>query len=425
MKVGGTGVGVLTLVKLDSNTSIKQHLVLAEIHLDFDSWSWLQIFGGGHGFMLVSCRSPCKFSDFTWFDIVFVHRPLLKHWKSTKRLRRSTWVGIKLARKEPRPGAWHGGLWLQASKRWNKMESGGVPVVFATCQSFVLLDGCWGVQVLGLCIFPKESLKWNGNKMKVGGTGVGVLTLVKLDSNTSIKQYLVLAEIHLDFDSWSWLQIFGGGHGFMLVSCRSPCKFSDFTWFVIVFVHRPLLKHWKSTKRLRRRTWDSMKLAKKEQMPGAWNWGPWLQASKRWNKMESSGVPVVFETCEILVLLDRCRVCVSFQKRHWNEMETRWKWEGQWLCQRCKRKPQFFCWLCSYVMTCPWASFSSNVFEAKLTFSFGFPRCTGLVFSNMNVQEMHRPFTHATLLRPRPALSIFSCTHGRNPKSVRFSSSRS
>ena len=34
----------------------------------------------------------------------------------------------------------------------------------------------------------------------------------------SIKQYLLLAEIHLDIDSWSWLQVFGGGHGFMLVS---------------------------------------------------------------------------------------------------------------------------------------------------------------------------------------------------------------
>ena len=35
--------------------------------------------------------------------------------------------------------------------------------------------------------------------MNVGGKGV--LTLVKLEkTNTSMKQYLVLAEIHLDFD---------------------------------------------------------------------------------------------------------------------------------------------------------------------------------------------------------------------------------
>ena len=52
-------------------------------------------------------------------------------------------------------------------------------------------------------------------------------------------------------------------------------------------------------------------------------------------------------------------------------------------------------------MTCPWTSFSSHVFEAKCTCSSGFPRCTGLVFCSMNVQEKHRPFTHATLLRPR------------------------
>ena len=38
--------------------------------------------------------------------------------------------------------------------------------------------------------------------MKIG-TGAGVLTLVKLEktSNKRIKEYLVLATIHLDFDS--------------------------------------------------------------------------------------------------------------------------------------------------------------------------------------------------------------------------------
>ena len=33
-------------------------------------------------------------------------------------------------------------------------------------------------------------------------------------------------------------------------------------------------------------------------------------------KMESSDVPVVFETFETLVVLDRCRACASFQKSH-------------------------------------------------------------------------------------------------------------
>ena len=51
--------------------------------------------------------------------------------------------------------------------------------------------------------------------------------------------------------------------------------------------------------------------------------GLWLQASKRRNKMESSGVSVVLETCEILVQLDRCRACACFQRSHCNEMETR------------------------------------------------------------------------------------------------------
>ena len=57
-----------------------------------------------------------------------------------------------------------------------------------------------------------------------------------------------------------------------------------------------------------------MELTIKEQRPGAWHGGPWLQASKRWNKIESSGVPVVFETCETLVLLDWCRACASFKR---------------------------------------------------------------------------------------------------------------
>ena len=147
------------------------------------------------------------------FDIVFVHRPLPKHWKSTRLLRTSTWISVTLARKESRPGAWHGGLWLQASKRWNKMESSGVPVVFETCETLVLLDRC-----RACASFQKSH--WNGMETRWKWDGEGVLTLVKLEkkSNTSVKHYLVLAEIHLDFDSWSWLQIFGGGHGFMLVS---------------------------------------------------------------------------------------------------------------------------------------------------------------------------------------------------------------
>ena len=37
------------------------------------------------------------------------------------------------------------------------MVSSGVPVVFQTCETLVLGDR---FQVSGLCVFPKESLKW-------------------------------------------------------------------------------------------------------------------------------------------------------------------------------------------------------------------------------------------------------------------------
>ena len=80
----------------------------------------------------------------------------------------------------------------------------------------------------------------------------------------------------------------------------------------------------------------------KEPRPGAWHGGLWLQASKRRNKMESSGVPVVFQTCETLVLLDRCRACASFQESHWNGMETRWKWDGGGCSDTCKAREKLW-----------------------------------------------------------------------------------
>ena len=132
------------------------------------------------------------------------------------------------------------GLWLQASERWKKMESSGVPVVFET------YDTCW----------------------------------------------------------WTWFSL-----TFFLSS--GPC-----------------------------RSIKGQQDGYNNRLVTQWNWqgrsqglvlgteGLWLQASERWKKMESSGVPVVFETCETLVLLDRCRGCACFQKSHWNWMETRWKWDG-------------------------------------------------------------------------------------------------
>ena len=132
---------------------------------------------GGMRIAADTCGPHWKFSGFTWFAIVFVHRPLPKHWKSTRRLRTLTWEAweaINSARKEPRPGAWHGGLWLQASKCWNKMESRGVPVVFETCGTLVLLDGCSGVGPVDL----SKSFIEMGWKQDESGTREGVLTLL-------------------------------------------------------------------------------------------------------------------------------------------------------------------------------------------------------------------------------------------------------
>ena len=65
------------------------------------------------------------------------------------------------------------------------------------CETLVLLDGCSGVRPLDL---SKRVMGW---KQDESGTGEIVLILVKLEkeSNTSVKRYLVLATIQLDFPS--------------------------------------------------------------------------------------------------------------------------------------------------------------------------------------------------------------------------------
>ena len=140
--------------------------------------------------------------------IVFVHRPLRKHWKSTRPLRTSTWVAVTLAMKEPRPGAWHRGLWLQASKQWNKMEWSGVLVVFQTCETLVLLDGCLGVGpvVLSKRVIEmgwKQDEKWDG-----GGCSDTCKAREKIHYKyqTSIKQYLAL-DCFSGNAPWLWLVI--------------------------------------------------------------------------------------------------------------------------------------------------------------------------------------------------------------------------
>ena len=229
------------------------------------------------------------------------------------------------ARKEPRPGAWHGGLWLQASKRWNKMESSGVPVVFQTCETLVLLDRC-PVHLSKIKRFIE--MVW---KQHESGTGEGVLTLVKLEKKSSIYKYLAISCFG-ESSPWLWLvilaSIFWWWTWLYVSVADSLVSFQvSQTWFAIVLVHRPLPEHWKSTIRLRTSTCYSMKLAMKEQRPGAWHGGLWLQASKWWNKMEWSGVPVVFETCEtfvLLVVLDMICCILSFTFRFNNSDNMKW-----------------------------------------------------------------------------------------------------
>ena len=95
------------------------------------------------------------------------------------------------------------------------MESSGVPVVFETCETLVLLEGYSGVGPLDLSqkraieMGWKQDDKWDG-----GGCSVTCRAREKIQYKYAICTKS-LVEIHLDFDSRSWLQIFGGGHGFL------------------------------------------------------------------------------------------------------------------------------------------------------------------------------------------------------------------
>ena len=146
---------------------------------------------------------------------------------------------MKLAMKEPRPGASQGGLWLQAS-HGEIIRNQVVSVVYQWCSRLL-----WDVSAVGRVfrwILPKESLKWDGNKMK-SGMGEVVLTLVKLEtnSNTSIKQYLVfganspwqrLVMLAWIFWWWTWLYVsvanrvlsFQISHGLPSFLSTGPCR---------------------------------------------------------------------------------------------------------------------------------------------------------------------------------------------------------
>ena len=126
-------------------------------------------------FLLVCRRSPCKFSGFTWFAIVFV-RPLPKHWKPTKVWGTSTCHSMGLARKEQRPGAWHGGLRLQASKRWSKMEFWD----FSAVGQVFRCQAC--------ASFQKSHCNGMEARWKVGGVGCSDTWQLEKNWNKGIKQ---------------------------------------------------------------------------------------------------------------------------------------------------------------------------------------------------------------------------------------------
>ena len=122
------------------------------------------------------------------------------------------------------------------------MKSSGVPVVFETRETLAVLDGWSGV---GPVDFSKRIIEM-GWKQDESETREGVLTLVKLENSntTSIKQYLVLFWRKFTLTSTRDLRFKCLVVNMALCqSRRSPCKFSGFTWFAIVFVHRPLPKH--------------------------------------------------------------------------------------------------------------------------------------------------------------------------------------
>ena len=150
-----------------------------------------------------------------------------------------------------------------------------------------------------------------GWKQDESGTGEGVLTLVKLEkkSNTFINQAiscfsrnspsLWLVILASNFWWWTWLYVSVADR---LVSCQI---WHDLVWHSFL-----------STGPCR--SIESQQDRYGHQLGRQWNWqgrskglvlGTGVCGSRPRNgeiEMDSSGVPVVFETCETLVLLDRC-----------------------------------------------------------------------------------------------------------------------
>ena len=143
-----------------------QYLVLAQIHLDFPSWCWLQTFGGEHGFVLVP-QIALWVLRFHMVCHRFCPQALAEALKVNKTVTDINLRGNEIGNEGAKAWCLAGGSvdpWKSYGIKWCQWCTSGVRDF---CETLVLLDGCSGVRPL------------------------------------------VLATIQLDFDSWS--SSFGGG----------------------------------------------------------------------------------------------------------------------------------------------------------------------------------------------------------------------
>ena len=229
-----------------------------------------------------------------------------------------------------------GSAWLQASKRWTNMESSGVPVVFETCEILVVLDRCSGVGALDF----SKSL-WNGMEGRCkwdGGKSSETCNLLAREISNQVNAHYIYTRLYkygamffkrFILTSWSRLQCVVVDKAILSQIALYVLMF-DMVWHC--FCPQALAEALKVNQTLTNVNLERNEID--EEGAKAWCLGrgsAWLQASKRWTKMESSGVPVVFETCETLVVLvDWCSGVrpVDLSKSLWNGMEGRCKWDG-------------------------------------------------------------------------------------------------
>ena len=189
---------------------------------------------------------------------------------------------------------------------------------------------------------------------------------------------------------------------FLLVCRRSPCKFSGFTWFAIVFC-QALAEALKVNKTLTNINLSLNNIDKEGAK--AWCLGRRVCGSRPRNGCWTLVEPADFlENWRVIGFgsFANPRLAVLSWYRLYNFI-------GLWLTKRCASE-----------------RFSAHVAGGKCTFFHRFGLCKHctfcillqvLIFPHANVQEMHLPFAHATPLRPRTALGI-SYNHGTNLENV-------